>query len=66
MEVPARQVQDSPSTERTCNLVTQELGGDTCRRVVFNGYGHQDVFIGASAARDTFPSFLAHLEWANA
>jgi hypothetical protein len=54
------------STKRTYDLVTQELGGNTCRRVVFDGYGHQDVLIGASAARDTFPSFLAHLDWANA
>lgn len=54
------------STERTYDLVTQELGAGTCRRVVFDGYGHQDVLIGASAARDTFPSFVAHLDWANA
>jgi cholesterol oxidase len=54
------------STKRTYDVLTQELGGDTCRRVVFDGYGHQDVLIGASAAHDTFPSFVAHLDWANA
>ncbi|MGP0029837.1 MAG: GMC family oxidoreductase N-terminal domain-containing protein [Acidimicrobiales bacterium] len=54
------------STQRTFDLLTQELGGDDFRREVFDDYGHQDVLIGATAARDTFPSFLAHLDRVNA
>ena len=54
------------STLRTYELVTRELGGDTCRRVVFDDYGHQDVLIGAEAPHDTFPSILAHLDRVNA
>jgi len=54
------------STERTFALLTTRLGGDQFRRVVFDGYGHQDVFIGAEGARDTFPEVLAHLERVNA
>jgi cholesterol oxidase len=54
------------STERTYSLLVNELGGDLFRRVVLDGYGHQDVFIGAEAARDTFPTVLEHLERANA
>jgi cholesterol oxidase len=54
------------STQRTHDLLQQELGGDLFRRDVFARYGHQDVLMGASAARDTFPSFLAHLDRVNA
>jgi len=54
------------STERTFALLTTRLGRDQFRRVVFDGYGHQDVFIGAEVARDTFPEVLAHLERVNA
>jgi len=35
-------------------LLVTELGPDLFSRVVLDGYGHQDVFIGADAARDTF------------
>ena len=38
------------STERTYSLLVTELGQDLFRRVVFDGYGHQDVLIGASGA----------------
>ena len=54
------------STERTHSLLTGNLGEDLFRRVVFEGYGHQDVFIGADAVRDTFPAVLDHLERVNA
>ena len=54
------------STERTHACLVDNLGGDLFRRVVVDGYGHQDVFIGADAARDTFPAVLDHLERVNA
>jgi len=54
------------STERTYSLLVDKLGQDPVRRVVLDGYGHQDVFIGAEAARDTFPTVLEHLEHVNA
>jgi cholesterol oxidase len=54
------------STARTHSHLTERLGEDLFRRVVFDGYGHQDVFIGAEAARDTFPAVLDHLERVNA
>ncbi len=54
------------STERTHSHLTSNLGEDLFRRVVFDGYGHQDVFIGADAVRDTFPAVLDHLERVNA
>jgi cholesterol oxidase len=54
------------STERTYALLVEQLGPDPFRRVVLDGYGHQDVFIGAEAARDTFPTVLEHLERVNA
>jgi cholesterol oxidase len=54
------------STERTYALLVKELGQDLFSRVVLDGYGHQDVFIGAETARDTFPTVLEHLERVNA
>ena len=54
------------STERTFSLLVSELGPDLFRRVVIKGYGHQDVFIGAQASRDTFPTVLEHLDRVNA
>ena len=54
------------STERTHSYLTCNLGEDLFRRVVFDGDGHQDVFIGADAVRDTFPAVLDHLERVNA
>ncbi len=54
------------STERTYSLLVTELGQDLFRRVVFDGYGHQDVLIGAQAPRDTFPTVLEHLDRVNA
>jgi len=54
------------STERTYSMLVDQLGGDLFRRVVIEGYGHQDVFIGAEAARDAFPVVLDHLERVNA
>jgi len=50
------------STERTYSAIAHALGTEQVRRVVVDGYGHQDIFIGANAARDTFPNVLAHLE----
>jgi hypothetical protein len=29
---------------------------------IFEGYGHQDVFMGKDVARDIFPTFLEFLE----
>jgi len=54
------------STERTFSLLVEQLGDEPFRRVVLEGYGHQDVFIGAEAARDAFPTVLEHLERVNA
>ena len=56
----------------TCTLRGQrrlspdEVARYLFRRVVFDGYGHQDVFIGADAVRDTYPAVLDHLERVNA
>ena len=54
------------STERTYRLLGDNFGEDLIRRVVFEDYGHQDVFIGAETARDVFPTILEHLERVNA
>jgi cholesterol oxidase len=54
------------STMRTHALLVDRLGGDLCRRVVIDDYGHQDVFIGAAAWRDVFPAILEHLDRVNA
>ncbi len=54
------------STERTYSLLCDQLGQDFFRREVFDAYGHQDVMIGADAARDTFPAVLDHLDRVNA
>ena len=54
------------SVDRTVDLLQRELDAGLFERVVFEDYGHQDVLIGKDAARDTFPSVLAHLDRANA
>jgi cholesterol oxidase len=54
------------STARSHQLLSDALGQDLVRREVVEGYGHQDVFIGARAAADTFPVVLRHLDRANA
>jgi cholesterol oxidase len=54
------------STERTFDLLVKEFDPSLYRRVVFDRYGHQDVFNGASAYRDTFPAVLKHLKDVNA
>jgi cholesterol oxidase len=54
------------STKRTYELLCERLGGEMVRRVVFDDYGHQDVFIGAEAAGDVFPTILDHLDRVNA
>jgi cholesterol oxidase len=54
------------STARTYSLLTEELGTDLFRRVVLDGYGHQDVFVGAEALSGAFPTVLEHLERVNA
>ena len=54
------------STERTYALLCSELGPELFRRVVCDGYGHQDVLIGANSPRDTFPAVLDHLDRVNA
>ena len=41
-------------------------GSSQYQRVVFDGYGHQDVFNGALASRDTYPAVLKHLKDVNA
>ncbi len=54
------------STKRTFDLLVQEFGPSQYQRVVFDGYGHQDVFNGALAYRDTYPAVLKHLKDVNA
>lgn len=54
------------STERSEAALVAAVGRARVRRVVLDGYGHQDVFIGARAADDTFPAVVDHLEWAGA
>jgi len=50
------------STKRTHDLLVGEFGADRYRLVQVPDYGHQDVFQGAEASQDTFPSFLDHLD----
>jgi cholesterol oxidase len=54
------------STERTFDLLVNEFGPEDYHRKVIDDYGHQDVFNGANAVRDTFPMVLEHLRWVNA
>jgi cholesterol oxidase len=54
------------STKRTFDLLVENLGPDTYRRQVIDGYGHQDIFNGAAAVRDSYPYVLDHLQWVNA
>jgi cholesterol oxidase len=54
------------STKRTFELLVEQFGGSLYQHVVFDGYGHQDVFNGALASRDTYPAVLKHLKDVNA
>jgi len=54
------------STARTYDLLVDRFGPGPFRRIVYEGYGHQDVFNGATAVRDTFPSVVEHLRRAGA
>lgn len=49
------------STARTFELLVERFGPADYRRLVYPGYGHQDVFNGTLAARDTYPSVVDHL-----
>lgn len=50
------------STKRDYDWLVKELGPEGFTRVVFEGHGHQDSFMGAAAFEDVFPAVLAHLE----
>ena len=50
------------STRRDHDWLVAELGPELFTRVVLDGHGHQDTFMGAAASRDAFPAVLAHLE----
>ena len=50
------------STKRDYDWLVRELGPDGFTRVVLDGHGHQDSFMGAAAFEDAFPVVLAHLE----
>lgn len=54
------------STARTHDWLRRELGPQHAARVVFEGHGHQDTFVGAQAADDAFPAIVAHLNRAGA
>jgi cholesterol oxidase len=54
------------STERTYKLLDGQFGGKHYHRYVYPNYGHQDVFNGALAYKDTFPSVVEHLRRAGA
>jgi cholesterol oxidase len=54
------------STARSYEVLTAVHGRDSIRREVIDGYGHQDVFIGARASADAFPVIVAHLDRVNA
>jgi cholesterol oxidase len=54
------------STRRTFDLLVDQFGPGDYRRTVVDDYGHQDVFNGALAGRDTYPTVLNHLKWVNA
>ena len=54
------------STKRTFDVLVEEFGPSQYRHVIFGGYGHQDVFNGALAYRDTYPAVLKHLKDVNA
>jgi pimeloyl-ACP methyl ester carboxylesterase len=50
------------STERTHKWLVGANGPELYRRHVLEGYGHQDTFMGATAAVDTFPLMLEELD----
>ncbi len=50
------------STKRTYDTLVREFGAEQYRIVVVPDYGHQDVFQGTEAPRDTFPYVLEHLD----
>jgi cholesterol oxidase len=54
------------STARSYEVLADAHGGDSIRREVIEGYGHQDVFIGARASADAFPVIVGHLDRVNA
>lgn len=54
------------STERSHRLLVDTFGPARYRRVVFDGHGHQDTIMGASAPVDVFPHILDHLVRAGA
>lgn len=54
------------STARSHEVLAALHGEQSVRREVIEGYGHQDVFIGARAAADAFPVILGHLDRVNA
>ncbi len=54
------------STKRTFDVLVDRFGPGLYRRFVYEDYGHQDVFNGARAFKDTFPSVVEHLQRVNA
>ncbi len=54
------------STARSYDLLTTTFGPELYRRVVLDGHGHQDSFMGASAAQAGFPVVVDHLVRAGA
>jgi pimeloyl-ACP methyl ester carboxylesterase len=53
------------STERTYSWLLDANGSGLYSRYVVDGYGHLDTFMGANAARSTYPLMLQHLEQSN-
>jgi cholesterol oxidase len=54
------------STKRTFDVLVDQFESELYRRFVYKNYGHQDVFNGALAYKDTFPSVIEHLQRVNA
>ncbi len=54
------------STARSHEVLAALHGEQSVRRELIEGYGHQDVFIGARASVDAFPTILGHLDRVNA
>ncbi len=49
------------STRRDHDWLVAAHGPDLVRRVVLDGHGHQDTFMGAESPRDAFPVVVDHL-----
>ncbi|KAF2083168.1 FAD/NAD(P)-binding domain-containing protein [Saccharata proteae CBS 121410] len=62
----ANVVFDPVSTVRNYDLLRERFGAKDYWRVVVEGYGHLDCWMGKRAKDDVFPRVREHLEWVGA